>query len=99
MVKHVVTWKLRGPSPEDKRAQAERIRDTLESLRGKIPGMSSIEVGIGAPSDAERGDVVLVTTHDDWRALDAYQEHADHLAAAKIIGELRIERRVVDFEL
>lgn len=99
MVKHVVMWKLRGPTAEDKRQQAERVRDALHALRRRIPGMSSLEVGIGAASNDEQSDVVLVTTHDDWAALKTYQEHPDHQAVARLIGELRVERRVVDFEL
>src|SRR5512135_2199834 len=43
MIKHVVMWKLRGTSLEEKREQAARVRAALEALRGNIPGMSSLE--------------------------------------------------------
>lgn len=99
MIKHVVIWKLRGPSAEDKRSQAERVQARLRTLLGKVPGLLSIEVGIArAPSEAETGDVVLTSTHESWEALAAYQKHPEHLDAAKLIGELRTERRVVDYE-
>lgn len=100
MIQHVVMWKMRGPSVEEKREQAERVRAALVALQGKIPGMSELRVGLSASGGSEEvSDVVLITTHEDWRALEEYQKHPDHQAVAKIIGELRVERRVVDFEL
>ncbi len=98
MVKHVVMWKLRGASPEERREHAARVRDALHTLVGKIPGMSSLEVGLATASDDESADVVLITTHESWQALEAYQKHSEHQAVARTIGALRVERRVVDFE-
>lgn len=99
MIKHVVMWRLRGTSAEERREQAEIVRAALEGLRGNVPGMSSLEVGIGAGGDEQLADVVLISTHDDWAALKAYQVHPAHLDAARIIGAARIERRVLDFEV
>jgi hypothetical protein len=43
--------------------------------------------------------LVLSTTHDSWQALSDYQVHPAHEPVKKLIGELRTERRVVDFEV
>ncbi|HYQ43946.1 MAG TPA: Dabb family protein [Polyangiaceae bacterium] len=99
MIKHVVMWRVRGTSPEERRDQAEKVRTALEALRGNIPGMSSLEVGIGVGGDEQFGDVVLISTHDDWEALKGYQVHPAHLQAARVIAAARIERRVLDFEV
>ncbi len=99
MIRHVVMWKLRGPTDSERNAQAEQVQLALLGLVGKIPGMSSLEVGLGSASGEQLCDVVLTTTHDSWQALEAYQNHPEHQAAAKLIGELRVERRVVDYEL
>ena len=99
MIKHVVMWRVRGTSAEERRDQAEKIRTALESLRGNIPGMSSLQVGIGSGGDEQFGDVVLISTHDDWAALKAYQVHPAHVEAARVIAAARIERRVLDFEV
>ena len=98
MIRHVVMWKLRGPSDEERRAQAEQVRSALLALAGKIPGMSILEVGVALATDEQQCDVVLSTTHDSWQALDVYQKHPEHQAVAQLIGALRSERRVVDFE-
>lgn len=74
------------------------MRAALLRLRDQIPGMSSLEVGVGELYGEQHGDVVLMTTHDDWAALEGYQQHPAHQEVAKLIGELRVERRVVDFE-
>ena len=99
MIKHVVMWRLGGTSVEERRDQAQKVRAALEGLRGNIPGMSSLQVGIGAGGDEQLADVVLITTHDDWAALKGYQVHPAHVEAARVIAAVRIERRVLDFEL
>jgi len=99
MIKHVVIWKLRGTSIEEKREQAARVRVAREELRGKIPGMSSLEVGVRPASDEQLGDVVLISTHDDWAALKAYQVHPTLRILVQGIRRVRIERRVLDFEV
>ena len=99
MIKHVVMWKVRGSSADERRDQAEKIRTALEPLRGNIPGMSSLEVGIGSGGDEQLSDVVLISIHDDWAALKGYQVHPAHVEAARVIAGLRIERRVLDFEI
>jgi hypothetical protein len=98
MIRHVVMWKLKGPSEAERRAQALQVHAALVGLRGKVPGMSSLEAGVGKAEGEQACDVVLVTTHDDWAALEAYQQHPDHQRVAQLIGELRVERRVVDYE-
>ena len=99
MIRHVVMWKLRGPSDEERRAQCEQVRTALLGLFGNISGMSALEVGTGLRHGEQECDLVLISTHDDWAALQAYQAHPEHEEVAKLIGALRTERRVVDFEL
>jgi hypothetical protein len=98
MIRHVVMWKLRGPSEQEKQSQAAQVKAALLGLQGKIPGLQSLDVGLAKQGEGEQSDVVLITTHDDWAALETYQKHPEHQVAARLIGELRVERRVVDFE-
>jgi hypothetical protein len=98
MIRHIVMWKLKGPSAEERRSQAEQVKAALVGMLGKIPGMSQVEVGIGATSGEQECDVVLASTHDSWQALADYQQHPAHEPVKQLIGSLRTERRVVDFE-
>jgi Stress responsive A/B Barrel Domain len=98
MIRHIVMWKLRGPSQEEKRQQAEKARTALLSMLGKVPGLLQMEVGIGSVSSEQEADLVLSSTHDSWEALKAYATHPAHEPVKQLIGELRTERRVLDFE-
>jgi hypothetical protein len=100
MIRHIVMWKLK-PHAEgaDRATNAVRMKELLESLRGRVPGLCSVEVGIDFSATPESADVVLVTEHDDRAALDAYQSHPEHVAMKAFIGAVREERRVVDYEL
>lgn len=97
MVKHVVMWKLKGPDEEQRRDQAARIEQALLKLRGQIPGLLSLQVGVAGTQGEHTMDVVLITEHESWAALQTYQTHPEHQAAARLIGELRTERQVIDF--
>jgi hypothetical protein len=100
MIRHIVMWKLRGPSEPEKRAQSERVRAALHGLRGNIPGMLELEVGLRSGAVEEQlADVVLITGHESWDALAVYLAHPAHQQVAALIGELRTERRVIDFEV
>jgi len=46
MFKHIVLWKLKENAEGKSRLEnANRIKEGLEALKGKIPGMLRIEVG------------------------------------------------------
>lgn len=100
MIRHIVMWKLRGPSVEEKRQQAAEVKEALLSMLGHVPGLTEMQVGLGAFSgDEQEADVVLSSLHESWQALKDYAQHPAHEPAKKLIGGLRIERRVVDFEV
>ena len=62
MVKHVILWQLKDElSAEEKAAVKAGIKEGLESLSGKIPGLVDIHVNIDAlPSS--NADLMLDTT-------------------------------------
>lgn len=99
MIRHIVMWKLRGASAEEKRSQAEQARAALLGMLGKIPGLTQMEVGIGALQADDRADLVLSSLHESWQALEAYGTHPAHEPVKALIGGLRTERRVLDFEI
>jgi quinol monooxygenase YgiN len=100
MVKHIVFWKLKNEANGlNKRENAEAIKQKLEALKGNIEGLIDIEVGFDFLHSAESVDIVLYSTFSDKAALEFYQQHPLHKAVMPFIGEARLERRVVDYEV
>jgi Stress responsive A/B Barrel Domain len=99
MVRHIVMWKLRGPSAAERRAQAEQARAALLGMVGKVPGLKELEVGIGSVVGEQEMDLVLSSLHESWEDLATYANHPAHEPVKALIGTLRTERRVIDFEL
>jgi hypothetical protein len=97
MIKHVVVWKIKDPT--QKAAHANAVKRALESLRGHIPGMLAIEVGIDIGYDSQAEDVVLYAEFADRAALDVYQEHPLHLDAKAIVRVLTTGRRAIDWQV
>lgn len=95
MVKHIVTFKLRG-SEEERRSAAERFRDALLALPSRIDVLESMEVGLNE-NPAEDWDVVLTATVPTIADVATYSKHPDHVAAAAIIAPLRESRACVDY--
>lgn len=99
MIKHIVFWKLKEEANGlSKQQNAETIKQKLEDLQGKIPGLLSIEVGFDFLHSPESADVVLYSTFESREALDVYANHPLHKAVMPFIAEARSERRVVDYE-
>jgi Stress responsive A/B Barrel Domain len=96
MIKHVVVWKIKDPT--QKAAHAKAVKRALESLRGHIPGMLAIEVGIDIGYDAQAEDVALYAEFADRVALDVYQQHPLHQDAKAIVSVLTTARRAIDWE-
>lgn len=82
MVKHVILWQLKDElSTEEKAAVKAGIKEGLESLSGKIPGLMDIHVNIDAlPSS--NADLMLDTTFESVEALKGYSTHPAHVAVA-----------------
>lgn len=100
MVKHIVFWKLKETSHgNSKELNAKIIKEKLESLIGKIPGLLVMEVGIDFSCTESSSDLVLYSEFESKKDLENYQEHPEHKAVMPFIMEARSERRVVDYEL
>lgn len=97
MVKHIVTFRLKG-TDEERRKAAEAFRDALMELPEKIDVLRSMEVGINE-NPAESWDVVLTATVDTLADVDVYAKHPAHVAAAAIIAPLKDARACVDYTL
>jgi heme-degrading monooxygenase HmoA len=93
-------WDVRGErGSATHRANMRTLKETYEALRGQIPGLLTIEVGLDFSAIDYACDVVLVSEFESLEALQTYQQHPAHLAARKHVGDLRIARHQVDYFL
>jgi heme-degrading monooxygenase HmoA len=98
MITHIVMWRVRGDTTAERNAAARTVQRAFESLRGRIPGMRRLEVGIDVSRCDYACDVVLVSEFDSRDALAAYADHPEHLRVRAELGDLRIARHQVDYE-
>ena len=82
MVKHIILWQLKDELSETEKAAVKAgIKEGLEGLAGKIPGLVEIKVNAnGLPSS--NADVMLDTTFTDAASLKGYSTHPAHVAVA-----------------
>ena len=95
---HIVMWTLKDEAEgAPKAANAARMKALLESMRGKVPGLTRLEVGLATRELEANCDVVLLAEFTDAAALAAYQEHPEHVAMKPWIGSVRATRQVLDY--
>ncbi|PZX17348.1 stress responsive alpha/beta barrel protein [Breznakibacter xylanolyticus] len=97
MIKHVVLFKFKTfEGEEEKNEKLNNIKTALLDLKNKLDFLRHIEVGINA-NPSESFDMALITEFDNMDDLHRYAIHPDHVAVARIIGEIKENRACVDF--
>lgn len=99
MIKHIVMWKVRGDDTATRAQNLALLKAEFESLRGRIPGLLHLEVGVDESGIDYAFDVVLYTEFTSRNALAAYADHPEHLRVRRALGDLRIARHQVDYEV
>ena len=79
MIKHIVCFKLKDNSEANK----EKAKEVLLSMKGNVPMIRNIEVGLDFLQSERSYDVILQVELDDAKALDAYQEDPYHVSVVK----------------
>lgn len=95
MVKHIILWKLKEEYNNDTVKQG--IKDGLQSLKGKIPGLIEIKVRTEKlPSST--ADVMLYSVFENEQALKDYSVHPEHQAVANSkVRPFTQNRSCIDF--
>ena len=74
MIKHIVMWTLKDETEHGTKAQAaQKMKEMLEALNGKVPTLKLLEVGVNTFGDTPPCDVVLYSEFASRADLDAYQ--------------------------
>jgi len=100
MIKHIVMWKLKETAAGRTKAEnALLLQEKLEALPAKIAEIKHAEVGINFDESDAAFDIVLCAEFESVAALRAYQAHPEHQRLIHdFLNEVRIEKRVVDYE-
>jgi len=97
MVNHVVLFKLKEYSAEEKKAVIAELKSMLLALKGKIKELKHIEVGENYELDSKSYDMALLSHFDSVEDLDVYRVHPEHLKVVARIGETTVARAAVDY--
>ena len=95
MIKHIVMWKFRDEVSEETKAE---MKQKLEALKGVVPSLIDIEVGMDTVGSDASKDMVLYSEFNSMADLKAYAEHPEHLCVVDFVKPLVCERHVVDYE-
>lgn len=100
MVKHVILWTLKDEFTDEQKTEIKKgIKEGLEGLAGKIPGLVEIKVNTEGLASSN-ADLMLDSTFESEAALKGYAVHPAHVAVAD--GKVRPftkTRSCLDFEV
>jgi Stress responsive A/B Barrel Domain len=97
LIRHIVMWNLQGDTEEEKVLNIQRLSQSFESLRGRIPGLIHLEIGVDQSRIDYACDVVLYSEFESMQALTNYATHPEHLRVKDEVAGLRIARHQVDY--
>ncbi len=100
MIKHIILWTLKDTlSDVEKTAVKQGIKEGLEGLLGKIPGLLEIQVQTEGLASSN-ADLMLDASFESEEALKGYAVHPEHVAIAD--GKVRpytATRSCLDFNV
>ncbi len=79
MIKHVVCFKLKNPTPD----LLAETKDVLMSMDGNVPQLRAIEVGVDFLGSPRSYDIILQVVLEDCKALQDYQNDPYHCDVVK----------------
>lgn len=99
MVKHIILWQLKDEfSDSEKKDIKAGIKEGLEGLMNKIPGLNEIKVETEGLTSSN-ADVMLYSVFENEDALKAYAVHPAHVEVADTkVRPYTKTRLCLDFE-
>ncbi len=94
MIKHIVFFKLKDNSTENKKV----VQNRLLQMKDEIWVLKNIEVGINFKESDRAYDIALITDFATEEDLNIYQDHPYHVGIKNFIKEVTSDSKVVDFQ-
>ena len=100
MVRHVILWQLKEEyNYEEKREIKAGIKEGLEGLVGKVPGLVEVHVHTEGLASSN-ADLMLDAVLANEEALKGYAVHPEHVAIANSkVRPYTMSRTCLDFEI
>lgn len=99
MVKHIILWTLKDMPDAEKAKVKKDIKEGLEALVGKVPGLVDVKVNIDGRLASSNADLMLDSTLESADALANYAKHPEHVAVADSkVRPFTASRTCLDFE-
>ena len=99
-VKHIVAFKYKTSATP---GQINEVTNAFKELKGKIPGIVSLEYGVNnSPEKLNKGFThVYLLTFENTTMRDAYLPHPEHKKFGELLGRLNVldEPFVIDFQV
>lgn len=87
-------------SDSEKESVKKGIKDGLEGLKGRIPGLIDIKVNTEGRLASSTADLMLDSTFENAEALKGYSKHPEHVAVADSkVRPYTASRSCLDFEV
>ena len=87
-------------SDSEKESVKKGIKDGLEGLKGKIPGLIDIKVNTEGRLASSTADLMLDSTFESAEALKGYSKHPEHVAGADSkVRPYTASRSCLDYEV
>ena len=87
-------------SDSQKESVKKGIKEGLEGLKGKIPGLVDIKVNTQGRLTSSTADLMLDSTFESSQALKDYSKHPQHVAVADSkVRPYTAGRACLDFEV
>jgi len=100
MFTHIVLWTLKDTANGKSRQENARlIKERFEELANMLDGLRHLEVGLDVLHGDDAADVALYAEFESRAAYEAYHAHPAHQALAGFIKDVRVDRRVIDYEV
>ena len=100
MVRHVILWTLKEQYNDAEKAEIKAgIKEGLESLKGKVPGLKEIKVYTEGLKSSN-AEVMLDSLLESEAALKGYAVHPEHVLVADTkVRPYTATRTCMDFEV
>ena len=98
MVHHIVMWKFKPEIGEERKPDLKKaMKENLEGLVGKVPGLLTVEFE-EEPLSSSTHDVAMVTTLEKTEDVAVYAVHPAHVAVADtFVRPFVTERACLDY--